>query len=42
MRWARNLASMTRRGMHTGFWWKSQKENDQWEDLDVVGRIILR
>jgi hypothetical protein len=28
--------------MHIGFWWKSQKERDQYEDLDVGGRIILK
>jgi hypothetical protein len=31
-----------RKGMHIGFWWKRQKERDHQEDLDVVGRIILR
>jgi hypothetical protein len=28
-----------RRGMHAGFWWKSQKERDHYEDLDVGGSI---
>jgi hypothetical protein len=28
--------------MHIGFWWVSQKEGDQYTDLDVGGRIILR
>jgi hypothetical protein len=28
--------------MHIGFWWESQKERDDWEDLDVEGRIMLR
>jgi hypothetical protein len=23
-----------------GFWWKSQKESDHQEDLDVVGMLI--
>jgi hypothetical protein len=28
--------------MHIGFWWESQKERDDQEDLDIVGgRIIL-
>jgi hypothetical protein len=27
--------------MHIGFWWESQKERDEQEDLDVGGRIIL-
>jgi hypothetical protein len=30
------------RGMHTGFCWESQKERDDWEDLDVDGRIVLK
>jgi hypothetical protein len=33
---------MGRRGMHIGFWWESQKERDQWEDLDVGMRITLK
>jgi hypothetical protein len=28
MRWARHVARMGRRGMHTGYWWESQKERD--------------
>jgi hypothetical protein len=28
--------------MHTGFCCESQKELDQWEDLDVDGRIVLK
>jgi hypothetical protein len=28
--------------MHIGFWWESQKERDQQEDLEVGGRIVLR
>jgi hypothetical protein len=31
---------MGRGGMHTGFWWKSQKERDHEEELDVGGRIL--
>jgi hypothetical protein len=31
-----------RKGMHTGFWWESQKERDCYGDLDVDGRIILK
>jgi hypothetical protein len=30
-----------RRGMHIGFWWESQEE-DQYEDLDIGGRIVLK
>jgi hypothetical protein len=24
------------------FWWESKKERNQWDDLDVGGRIILK
>jgi hypothetical protein len=30
-----------RRGMHIGYWWKSQKEKDHQENLEVSERIIL-
>jgi hypothetical protein len=33
---------MGRRGTHIGFWWENQKERDDYEDLDVGGRIILK
>jgi hypothetical protein len=33
---------MGRKGMHIVFWWKSQKERDHYEDLEVGGRIILK
>jgi hypothetical protein len=33
---------LERRGMHTGFWWESQKEINHYEDLDVSQRIILK
>jgi hypothetical protein len=26
--------------MHVRFWWESQKERDQYEDLDVGGKIL--
>jgi hypothetical protein len=42
MRLAGYVARMGRRGMHTGFWWESQKERDHYEFLDVDGRIILK
>jgi hypothetical protein len=29
-----------REGMHTGFWWETQKEIDHYKDLDVGGRIM--
>jgi hypothetical protein len=41
MRWAGHVARMGR-GMHTGFWWEIQKEENHSEDLDVGGRIILK
>jgi hypothetical protein len=28
MRWAGHVARMGRRKMHTGYWWKNQKERD--------------
>jgi hypothetical protein len=28
IRWAGHVARMGRRGMHTGYWWKPQKERD--------------
>jgi hypothetical protein len=33
---------MGRRGMHAGFLWESQKEQDHHEHTDVGGRIILK
>jgi GH43 family beta-xylosidase len=29
MKWAGHVACMGRSGMHTEFWWESQKERDQ-------------
>jgi hypothetical protein len=28
--------------MHLGYWWKSEKERDHYEDQDVSGWIILK
>jgi hypothetical protein len=33
---------MGRRGMHTGYWWESQKESDYEEDQDVGWWTILK
>jgi hypothetical protein len=41
MKWEGRVARKGRRGMHAGFWPKSQKERNNWEDLDVGGWIIL-
>jgi hypothetical protein len=42
MGWAGHVAQMGRREMHMGFWWKSQKERDHLENVDIGERIILR
>jgi hypothetical protein len=42
MRWAGHVARMGRRGMHTGYWWESQKERDHWEAQDAGGWTILK
>jgi hypothetical protein len=31
-----------RREIHIGFWWGKQNEIDQWENLNIGGRIILK
>jgi hypothetical protein len=41
-RWTEHIPRMGRRGICTGFWWESQRERDQYEDLDVVGKIMLK
>jgi hypothetical protein len=33
---------MGRSRIHAEFWWRSQKERDHWEDLDVADRTILK
>jgi hypothetical protein len=42
MRWVGHVARMRRRGMHIGYWWESQKERHNYENLDVGGSIILK
>jgi predicted choloylglycine hydrolase len=38
MRWAGRVTRIGERGMHTGYWWESQKERDQF----MGGWIILK
>jgi hypothetical protein len=42
MRWAGQVARMGRRGMHVGYWWEIQKEEDHCDDQSVGGWIILK
>jgi hypothetical protein len=42
MGWTGQIVRTARRGIHTGYWWESQKERDHKEDLDVGGNIILK
>jgi hypothetical protein len=42
MRWTGHVAGMWGRGMHTGYWWKSQNERYYYEGQDVSGWIILK
>jgi hypothetical protein len=38
----RPSSTRERRKIHTRFWWKSQNERDQYKDLDIDGRVILK
>jgi len=40
--WALCLARMGRREMRTGFKWAFLKGGDQWENVTINGRIILK
>jgi hypothetical protein len=42
MRWSVHVPRMEQIEMHIRYWWKRQKERDQYEDDDVGGRIILK
>jgi hypothetical protein len=40
MRWAGNGEhgnEWEQRGIHTGYWWESEKERDHYEDQDIGG-----
>jgi hypothetical protein len=41
MRWARHIAQMGRRKVHTGFRWGNLRERDYLEDLSIDGKIML-
>ena len=41
MRWARHVAHIEGRKLHTGFWWGDLRERDHLEDLGIGGRMIL-
>jgi hypothetical protein len=30
------------KGLHTGYWWESQKERDHWEDQDIGAWTLLK
>jgi hypothetical protein len=41
MRWAEHVACMGIRGMHIGFWWESQKWEDNIKmDLKEIVRVL--
>jgi hypothetical protein len=42
MIWARHVAQMRRREVHTGFRWETLRERDYLEDLSINGSIILK
>jgi hypothetical protein len=42
IRWARHVARMGERQMHTGFWWGDLREGDHLGDPGREGRIILK
>jgi hypothetical protein len=41
MRWAGHVARMGNVEVCTGFWWGNLREEDQWGDPGIDGRIIL-
>jgi hypothetical protein len=41
MKLSGNVAQMGKRGMHIGYFWRSQKERDHLENQDISGWKIL-
>lgn len=37
-----HVASKERNRMYTRFWWEYHKKSEQYEDLDIGGKIILK
>jgi hypothetical protein len=42
MRWEGHVAYIEEKLNSCRCWWKSHKERDDWEGLDIGGRIILK
>jgi hypothetical protein len=42
MKWTGYVERTGPNKVHVRFWWESQKEREDWEDLDEGGWIILR
>jgi hypothetical protein len=42
MGWAEHVVRMRIKGKHIGSRWESQKERDNWKDLDIIWRNIFK
>jgi hypothetical protein len=42
MGWAGHVAHIGGSRMNIGLWLESQKETDQWKELDIGGEMILK
>jgi hypothetical protein len=42
MGWAEHVACMVIEKVHTGFWWRKLRERDNFEDLILDWKIILK
>jgi hypothetical protein len=42
MRWLGLVAEVGKIGMHSSYWWESQKDRDHYENQHAGGCIILR